>query len=71
MSSCAVCGDGDCAFNPHWSAKGEYLYVNFGNVSTTLTTNVFPAAGFPVANTMTKREKLNASIAHLGLNYKF
>ena len=67
----AVGGGGEWAFNPHWSVKGEYLYVDFGNVSTTLTTNTFPAGFITVGNTMTTSAKLNASIARLGLNYKF
>ena len=44
------------------------VYVNFGGVSTTLTTNL---AGAAVPNTMTTSAKLSASIARLGLNYKF
>ena len=64
----AVGGGGEWAVNPHWSVKGEYLYVNFGSVSTTLITNL---AGAAVPNTMTTSAKLSASIARLGLNYKF
>jgi outer membrane immunogenic protein len=68
MAGYAVGGGGEWAFNPHWSVKGEYLYVNFGSVSSTLTTNL---AGAAVPNTMTTSAKLSASIARLGLNYKF
>ena len=68
MTGYAVGGGGEWAFYPHWSVKGEYLFVNFGSVSTTLTTNL---AGAAVPNTMTTSAKLNASIARLGLNYKF
>ena len=68
MAGYAVGGGGEWTFNPHWSLKGEYLYVNFGSVSTTLTTNL---AGAAVPNTMTTSAKLSASIARLGLNYKF
>jgi outer membrane immunogenic protein len=68
MTGFAVGGGGEWAFNPHWSVKGEYLYVNFGGVSTTLTTNL---AGTAVPNTMTTSAKLNASVARLGLIYKF
>jgi outer membrane immunogenic protein len=68
----AVGAGGEWAFNPHWSVKGEYLYVNFGSVSTTLTTNL-AGSQFPntVPNTMTTSAKLSASIARVGLNYKF
>jgi len=68
LAGYAVGGGGEWAFNPHWSVKGEYLYVNFGSVSTTLITNL---AGAAVPNTMTTSAKLNASIARFGLSYKF
>lgn len=58
------------ALNQNWSVKGEYLYVNFGNASTTLTI-AQPAFGLPVSNAMITTAKLNASIARLGLNYRF
>jgi outer membrane immunogenic protein len=68
MAGYAVGGGGEWAFCQHWSVKAEYLYVNFGSVSTTLTTNL---AGAAAPNTMTTSAKLNASIARFGLNYKF
>jgi outer membrane immunogenic protein len=53
---------------PQWSVKAEYLYVDFGSVSTTLVTNrafgVFP-------NSMSTSADLKANIVRVGLNYKF
>lgn len=64
----AVGGGAEWAFSPQWSVKGEYLYVSFGDVSTTLTTNLAGAAN---PNTMKTSANINASIARIGLNFKF
>ena len=63
-----VGGGAEWAFSPQWSVKGEYLYVSFGDVSTTLTTNLGGAVN---PNTMKTSASINASIARLGLNFKF
>jgi opacity protein-like surface antigen len=48
--------------------KAEYLYVSFGDVSTTTTTNL---AGAINPNLFKTSVSLNASIARFGVNYKF
>lgn len=60
----AAGGGVETALMGNWSVKAEYLYVDFGSVSTTDTDNV---VGAPFAHSA----KLTASIARLGLNYKF
>jgi outer membrane immunogenic protein len=54
------------ALNRNWSIKGEYLYVDLGNVST-VGTIVPPAAGFVDATTT----HLTTSIGRGGINYRF
>jgi outer membrane immunogenic protein len=56
-------------FAPRWSAKAEYLYVDFGSVSTTLVTN--NAFALNSANLMTTSVDLKAHIARAGINYHF
>ena len=55
-----------------WSLKAEYLYVDFGSVSTTSTnlTAFNPAIAFPT-NVFTHSTDLKANIARVGLNYRF
>jgi outer membrane immunogenic protein len=55
-----------------WTVKAEYLYVNFGTLSATSTNlTAFPARiAFP-SNAFTHSIDLNASIARVGLNYRF
>jgi len=54
-----------------WTVKAEYLYVDFGNVSTTSNNLVAFAQpqAFP-ANIFHHSTDLKASIARLGLNYR-
>jgi outer membrane immunogenic protein len=60
----------------HWSLKGEYLYVNFGRVSSTSTNliatpgGVTPPTSFPT-NVFTHSADLHANIIRAGLNYRF
>jgi outer membrane immunogenic protein len=59
----------EAALQGNWTVKAEYLYVNFGSVSTTFATNtVAPAT---VADVMTTSADLRASIVRVGFNYKF
>ena len=60
----AVGGGVEAALMGNWTAKAEYLYVDLGSVSTTGADNA-------VFSTFTHNAKLNASIARLGLNYRF
>jgi outer membrane immunogenic protein len=53
----------------NWTVKAEYLYVNFGKVSTTLTTNTILFA--TATDNMTTTADLRAHIARVGVNYKF
>jgi len=49
----------------HWSVKAEYLYVNFGTLSTTGFLVQFPTQ--PLFHSI----NLKANIARAGLNYRF
>jgi len=55
----------EAALFDNWSVKGEYLYVDFGSIGTTI--------GFDsvLGQSITHDAKLHASIARLGLNYRF
>jgi len=57
------------ALNRDWTLRGEYLYVDFGNV----TTNAPTAQPNPVAdfNSVRSTADLTAQIVRLGLNYRF
>jgi outer membrane immunogenic protein len=46
----------------HWSVKAEYLYVNFGTISTT---------GFLAPQPLFHSIDLKANIVRVGLNYQF
>jgi outer membrane immunogenic protein len=56
----------------HWSLKGEYLYADFGKVSTTSTnlTAFTPSVAFP-SNVFTHSANLTAHTARLGVNFRF
>ena len=54
---------------PRWTVKAEYLYVDFGSVSTTLVTN--NAFALPFVNSMTTSAGLKANIVRAGVNYHF
>ena len=55
------------AFNNNWSVKGEYLYMDLGNRSTT----AFGVTGTPVGATLNLREREQYNIVRVGLNYKW
>lgn len=54
-------------FGP-WSAKFEYLYMDFGKISDTLTISALP---FGTTATITSNSKIQDSIIRIGLNYRF
>ena len=56
----------------HWSLKGEYLYAEFGRVSSTSTNliSTFPPGTFP-ENVFTHSADLHANIIRAGINYRF
>jgi outer membrane immunogenic protein len=58
--------------NKHWSVKGEYLYADFGRVTTTSTnlTAFTPPIAFPT-NVFTHSDKLHAHILRGGINYRW
>lgn len=61
-----VGGGAEYALNKNWSIKGEYLYADFGTVSTTgVLTPAF--AGSVIGNTF----HLTTNIGRVGVNYKF
>jgi outer membrane immunogenic protein len=55
---------GAYALGPNWSVKGEWLYLDFGNVRQTVAT----PNGFA---TITSEAKVRANIFRLGMDYKF
>jgi outer membrane immunogenic protein len=58
------------AIDPHWSVKGEYLYVAFP--SRNFTTNPVAPVGAPATVPFTHTvSAINANIAKLGVNYRF
>lgn len=54
----------------NWSAKVEYLYADFGSVSTTLLTSNAGLPGFP-PNVMKTSADLTVNIVRAGINYRF
>jgi outer membrane immunogenic protein len=54
----------------HWSVKGEYLYGDFGSVSTTSTNLKTTFGAFPT-NVFTHSADLTANIYRFGFNYRF
>lgn len=53
----------EVALTSHWSAKAEYLYMDFGNSTTT-----WSVPGLP---TLTDDTKLNMNLVRAGVNYRF
>jgi len=69
-----VGGGLEWALNNHWTVRGEYLYVNFGNQRITAATTVTnPSPGFAgYSNALgTSASDLTVQIARGGINYKF
>jgi outer membrane immunogenic protein len=56
--------------NLKWSAKVEYLYVEFDPIDTTLWTTT-QVVGGPVPNSMTTSAGFQANIVRGGVNYRF
>jgi len=67
-----VGGGIEMGFKNNWSIKTEYLYANFGDVSTTSQnfTAISPPIPFP-ANTFTHKINMQIHIVRVGLNYRF
>ena len=70
-------GGAEWALSRNWSLKTEYLYVNFGSVSTSGSITCGPG-GVAICNffgvtpsPFSTSADLSAHIARLGLNYKF
>jgi outer membrane immunogenic protein len=65
--------EGKLSFNPAWSVKGEWLYVDLGN-NTDVFSTVFQPGGTPgagIAATRTDRSSNREHVFRLGLNYQF
>jgi outer membrane immunogenic protein len=68
----AVVGGGvEWALWRNWSVKTEYLFVNFGSVSTSASLCATAIGACPGANVLTHSVDLKANIARVGLNYQF
>jgi outer membrane immunogenic protein len=52
------------AFSPNWSAKGEWLYADFGSFNTT----AFSPTSFV---TLTSESKVRSNILRFGVDYRF
>lgn len=63
-----VGGGFEYAWSRNWSFKAEYLYLNFGSVSSTASV-IFP--GGPGGSFFTHTANLTANIARVGINYRF
>lgn len=68
-----VGGGLEWALTRNWSAKVEYLYVNFGRVTASgLVTSAAPGAGgVGYGSAINTSVDLTASIARAGINYRF
>jgi outer membrane immunogenic protein len=70
-----VGAEGKLFNDPHWSVKGEYLYVDLGNSTDTFSTTFQPApGGNPGAGQAAVRTDSMATRDHifrLGVNYSF
>lgn len=64
-----VGGGAEWALNRNWTLKGEYLYVDFGSVTSggTIAFLAAPANNAPLSNSA----DLTAHIGRVGVNYKF
>jgi outer membrane immunogenic protein len=64
-----VGGGIEVGLGQRWTVKAEYLYVDFGSVSTTSNNLMVVSTPFP-ANIFHHSTDLKANIARLGLNYR-
>jgi outer membrane immunogenic protein len=58
-------------FAPQWSFKAEYLYVDLGNHSSTITYNYGPGGTTGTASSLTSTVKDTYNIVRVGVNYQF
>jgi len=63
-SGWTVGGGAEVALNAHWSAKVEYLYLDFGETHTAIPFG----GGLPA---VTDNAKLNSNVVRAGVNYRF
>jgi outer membrane immunogenic protein len=59
------------ALSRNWSIRGEYLYLDFGNVTVNSPTSISGAQLADDYNTVRTTADLTAQIVRLGLNHKF
>lgn len=72
LTGWAAGGGAEFKLNPHWSLKGEYLYADFGSLTTTSTnlTAFTPPIAFP-SNIFTHKADMRAHIYRFGFNIFF
>jgi outer membrane immunogenic protein len=61
-------------FAPHWSLKAEYLYVDLGNISSTINYNYLSTVsppGTPESSSLTATAHDTNNIVRGGINYHF
>jgi outer membrane immunogenic protein len=68
LTGWTVGGGVEWALNHNWTLKGEYLYADFGSLSTTA---YITGPGFAFPNVFSTSADLKAQIVRVGLNYKF
>jgi outer membrane immunogenic protein len=66
-SGWTVGGGVETQFAGNWSAKLEYLYVDLGTLTNSVTVNPFDR----VFVTATESTKIHENIVRVGLNYRF
>jgi outer membrane immunogenic protein len=67
LAGWTVGGGVEWAFAQNWTVKGEYLYVDFGSISTSANVN----STFANSNLFSSSADFKANIVRVGLNYKF
>ena len=65
-----VGGGAEWALDRQWSLKAEYLFLNFGSISTSVSDLNTPGSGFG-NNALATKVDLDAQIVRVGLNHKF
>ena len=59
------------ALNREWTLRGEYLYVDFGDVTVNAPTSITGALLVNDHNSVRSTADLTAQIVRLGLNHRF
>ena len=59
------------AMTPNWSVRGEYLYVDFGSITTSGNIGTSIVTVPLVAQPLSTSTDLKVNIARVGINYKF